>query len=83
MSNDKVPFTDPGIAQVEGAVRGVLNQSVGQGILSEDPEFTVTVPKAADVSTVDKSNRLLPDVKFTGTLAGAIHEVDIDGTVSV
>ena len=64
----KVPFTDAGIALVETAVRGVLQEGVAVGLLSPDPAPAVTVPKAADVSAEDKAARLLPDVKFTATL---------------
>ncbi len=77
----KVPFTDPGIAVIESAIRGVLILSVGQGILSADPAPTVTVPLASAVSSADKANRSLTGVTFTGTLAGAIHSVTINGTV--
>jgi hypothetical protein len=79
----KIPFTDPGIAVVENEIRSVLRLGITQGILSSDPEIVVIVPKAADVSTVDKKARTLPDVEFQATLAGAIHKVIIAGTVSV
>lgn len=80
---DKVPFTDAGIAIVENEVRGVLLLGVSQSIFTADPEPTVTVPRANDVDTVDRANRLLPDVNFTAQLAGAIHEVIVNGTVTV
>lgn len=80
---DKIPFTDQGIAIVENEVRGVLKNGIAVGGLAADPEPTVTVPLAADVDVNDKANRLLPDVEFTATLAGAIHAVEIRGTVSV
>jgi len=79
----KVPYTDGGVGQVENEVRAVLQLAENQTILSPDPKFTVTVPKVADVSTNDKANRLLPDITFTGTLAGAIHATQISGTISV
>lgn len=80
---DKVPFTDPGIAIIEAEVRAVLQLGIAQGGFAASPEPTVTVPRAADVSLVDKANRTLPDIKFTATLAGAIHAVTINGVVSV
>lgn len=80
---DKIPFTDPGIAIVEAEVRAVMVLCVNQGILAADPAPTVSVPRAADVSMIDKAARLLPDVKFEATLAGAIHKVIVNGTVSV
>lgn len=80
---DKIPYTDPGVAIVEAEVRAVLKLCINQGILAAIPEPTVSVPLVADVSTTDKAVRTLPDVKFEGTLAGAIHKVIVTGTVSV
>lgn len=80
---EKIPFTDAGIAIVENEVRGTLQLGIRVGGLASDPAPTVFVPKAADVSVSDKSNRILPDVTFTATLAGAIHKVVINGTVTV
>ena len=51
------------------------------GFLTNDPEPTVTAPLVQDVSAIDKSNRLLPDVKFAATTAGAIQSVEIRGTI--
>ena len=81
INNDKVPYTDGGITQVVDAVKAVLRRAVIQEILAD---FTVTAPKAADISTTNKSNRLLPDINWTATLAGAIHKVNpITGVVQV
>lgn len=78
---DKVPFTDEGIALVEGALRGALERAESKKIFA--PGWTITVPKADDVSVGDKATRTLPDVKFSATLAGAIHAVEVVGVVSV
>jgi len=77
----KVPFTDPGIGVVEAEVKASLQRGIDRGGLAADPAPTTTVPLAADVSSVDKAARTLPDVKFTATLAGAIHSVTVTGTV--
>lgn len=79
----KVPYTDGGVALVENIVRGALTRAVGVGLLAEDPAPEVTVPRVADVPQPDRAARHLPDVRFTGTLAGAIHSLTIQGTVSV
>lgn len=79
----KLPFTNQGIAVVEGEIRAQQQEAITSGVFAADPAPTVTVPDASDVSVTDKANRLLPDVGFTATLAGAIHAVEIDGTVSV
>ena len=80
---DKVPFTNAGIGVVEAEVNAVMRLCVNNTILAEDPAPVVTVPLVSAVSTTDKSNRLLPEVTFTGTLAGAIHATEVAGTVSV
>lgn len=81
--NLKVPYTDAGIALVASAVRERLQAAVDIGILAADPAFTVTVPTASSVSAADRAERVLNNVKFTARLAGAIHEIDITGTVEV
>lgn len=81
--SDKIPFTNAGVAVVQSEVSSVLSLAVDRGILSDDPAPVVTVPFVADVATADKSNRLLRDVEFTATLAGAIHTLIITGVVSV
>lgn len=79
----KIPFTDQGIAVIENEVRAQLQEGVDAGGISTNPAFVVTVPKASAVSSANKTARLLPDVKFTATLAGAIHKTTITGVVSV
>jgi hypothetical protein len=80
---NKIPFTDAGIAIIENEVRGVMQLGISVGGFAADPAPVVTVPRAKDVSSIDKANRLLPDVTFSATLAGAIHEVEINGVVTV
>ena len=77
----KIPYTDDGITIIEGLVRESLSNAVTAGLLTTG--YVVTVPKVATISQADKIARNLPDVKFTATLQGAIHTVQIQGTVSV
>lgn len=77
---DKIPFTDRGIGIVVGIVGAVLNYHVGTGFVES---FTVSAPLASEVSANDKAARLLPDVHFSATLQGAIHFIEVRGTVSL
>lgn len=77
---DKVPFTDAGVGIIEAELRGQLEEAIAQGVIAS---YTVSVPKAADVSSANKAARTLPDVDFTAVLAGAIHKVEIRGKVTV
>lgn len=79
----KVPFTDRGVAIIEAEVRAVMELAIGNQILASDPAPVITVPLVADVPFTDRAARLLPDVDFTATLAGAIHSVEVNGVISV
>jgi hypothetical protein len=82
VASDKVPFTDPGIGMVEAGIRRSLRRATDRGILAADPEFAVTVPLAADVSSTDKALRALTGIRFTGVLAGAVHSTSIIGSIT-
>ena len=85
----KVPFTNAGIDQVTSEVSAQLTEGIGAGYLSpdnlegQDVPFVVTAPTAQEVSKADKIARLLPNVAFEATLAGAIHAVQINGSIQV
>lgn len=79
----KIPYTDKGVSIIQGELAAALQSYVAGNILAEDPAPTTSVPLVADVSPIDKANRLLPDVKGTGILAGAVHTVEVNVTVSV
>lgn len=80
---DKIAFTDEGIAIIAGEVRAQLQEGIRVGFLAAQPEPVVTVPLAADVDAEDKAARLLPDISFEATLAGAIHKTTLRGTISL
>jgi hypothetical protein len=84
VSSDKVPYTDGGIESIGLQVEEVLDRAVDRLILvgGEDGPV-VTVPKRSETTKADRAARFLRDVKFTGNYAGAIHKVQIDGTLSV
>jgi hypothetical protein len=82
LAANKVPFTDPGVAVIEGETRAELIAGERDGALREG-QSTVSVPKVADVSTAERAARLVPDVKFTAQIAGAIQAANINGVISV
>lgn len=77
--NEKVPFTNAGIAMLEGVVRKVLQRGVAVGGLAS---FETSVADVGDLSSVDKAARYLNSINFSGVLAGAIHKVRIVGKVT-
>jgi hypothetical protein len=43
------------------------------------PGYTVTVPKASDLTEAERKSRKLTGCKYVARLAGAIHAVEIEG----
>jgi hypothetical protein len=86
-SGKKVPYTDSGVDTIRSGILAVLVQNVGRNGapagLAESPAPSVTAPKVADVDPADRAARFLPDVEFQAQLQGAIHTVEINGTLSV
>lgn len=82
LSVDKIPFTDAGIGQIVTIVRAWGNRMIAEGIFADDTTFVVSAPRASAVSTANRQARRLPDVTFSGRLAGAIHSTTVTGRVS-
>ena len=79
----KVPYTNKGITAIEGQIRKALNQGIDNDFIASEPPYEIFVPDATTVPSIDKANRILRNVSFNATLAGAIQAVQITGTVSV
>lgn len=87
----KVPYTEAGMEILKNEVRLALKQGVKNGLLAAtfDDEgnlleaFDVTSIPVLDVSQASRAARTAPSITFTARLAGAVHKVTINGTVTV
>jgi hypothetical protein len=79
--NPKIPFTNSGIQAIVAEVEGVLRQGIFNGGINPDEDLIVTAPLASEVDANDRASRILPDISFIATLAGAIHKTVIRGKV--
>jgi len=77
----KVPFTDAGIQVVVGTLKASLQKA--QDALVFDAGWEVAFPAASAVSAGDKAARRLTGITWSATLQGAVHQIIINGTVSV
>lgn len=91
INRDKIPYTDEGIAVIETQIRQALELGVRRGGIAPDEYdedgntnygYTISVPLAANISANQKASRILQDVEFTARLAGAIHVVEIVGSLT-
>lgn len=81
--NKKIAYTDNGIGLVTNEIRGVLQNAEENEVITKDPKYSITAPLAASVPVNDRAQRKLRNVKFNARMAGAIHDVTIEGTLTV
>lgn len=82
INNRKIPFTDEGIAVIEGTVKQTLYDFADAGFLIKE-SIVLTVPKYADISSADKIARTLDDIEWEANPQGAIHVVKITGRITL
>lgn len=77
----KVGFTDKGIARVHAELRAQLTEASAapSNLLAT---WSTSVPTAASLSSSQRATRVLPNVTFSATVQGAIHAVNVAGTVA-
>lgn len=83
----KVPFDNNGIAMLESAVVDVLQGAYNNGMIATKadgtPAYSVTFALREDTTETDRANRRYMGGSFTFALAGAIHETEIYGEITV
>jgi hypothetical protein len=86
-NSPKVPYTNAGIGQLEGATINVLKAGYNQGIIAEDddgiPLYSTNFPSREQSNPADRAARKYTGATFTFQLAGAVHEGAITGTITV
>lgn len=80
IDNDKIPYTNAGMALLENKIREPLSQKVNDGAINED--FSITIPNVQDVPFADRANREV-NIEWTASLQGAVHKVIIKGNLTV
>lgn len=85
-SAPKVPYTNAGIGQLEAALISVLKRAHEQGIIADTedglPDFITNFPTREQTSAADRAARSYTQATFEFSLAGAIHEARITGTIT-
>lgn len=78
--NQKIPYTDAGVQMIASVMAKRLDIAVQNDFISK---YKIFPPLVEDISTQDKTNRILPDIPFEATLSGAFQNVVIRGVCSV
>jgi hypothetical protein len=76
----KIPYVGGG-AILESIIRSRLDDAVDRDLIAEG--YSVTVPPASEQNVTDRADRIYRDITFDAQLAGAVHRVEVRGTVTV
>jgi len=79
----KVPFTNSGITTITGEVWAVLQEGVEIGGLADDTPIEMTIPLVTATTANDRANRILRGIVVRARLAGAVHLVFVEMTITV
>ena len=76
----KIPYVG-GDSEIESIIRARLDEGVDNGLIADD--YEVTVPPASEQSPTNRADRIYNNVTFNAQLVGAVHRVNVRGTVTV
>lgn len=83
----KVPYDNTGIALLQGVCEDVLKDAYNNGIIATDedgnPAYTVNYSLRENTTGADRVARKYVGGAFTFTLAGAVHFVEVLGTIEI
>lgn len=83
----KVPYDNNGIAILESVAVNVMRTAYNNGMIATNddgtPAYAVNYALVADCSAADIAARKYVGGKFAFTLSGAIHNVEINGEITV
>lgn len=83
----KVPYDNNGIGLLESVALDVLQTAYNNGMIANNedgtPAYSVNYALREDTKDTDRANRLYLGGSFTFALTGAVHEVEITGSITV
>lgn len=80
-NSEKLPYETEGAAAIEADIRSVISEAQGYNIVADDTPISVTTPNILDLTPAQRNTRILPNVRFTCRLSGAIDGTVIRGEV--
>lgn len=86
-NNDKIPYDNNGIAMLENVCVNVLREAANNGMIAVgddgDYQYSVDYQGRSATSATDRAKRQYVLGAFSFALSGAIHTVEINGTIEI
>lgn len=83
LNNPKIGFDDSGLQLFKSIVENTLVKGQARLGIATNPRPVVSVPKVIETQFSDRVARRLRKLTFTARLTGALHGLDVEGTVTV
>lgn len=85
--NKKIPYDNNGIAVLENVCVNVLREAANSGMIAigddGDYQYSVNYAPRSQTTATDRAKRTYVEGAFSFALAGAIHTVEITGTIEI
>lgn len=85
--SDKIPYDNTGIARLENVCVNVLKEAANNGIIALTdagvPDYSVSYAPRSETSASDRTARRYTMGTFRFALAGAVHTVQVTGTIEI
>lgn len=85
--SDKIPYDNSGIARLETVCVNVLRDAANNGLIALTDEgvydYSVSYKARSETKGADRAERKYVEGSFRFALAGAIHTVEIKGTIEI
>lgn len=86
-NSSKVPYDNNGIALLESVAVDVLQSAYNNGMIVTNPDgtpgYSVSYDMREDTKETDRSKRVYLGGSFSFALTGAIHEIEVTGSITV
>lgn len=79
----RVPYTNPGAAELTNAVDRVMRRGIAAGVIAGDiledeqgnfvPEYTISIDRVENIPVSQRRNRIAPDIRVDFRYSGAFH----------
>lgn len=87
VDSEKIPYDDNGISQIVACIETALNAAFDNKIITskkdKTPAFSIEYKNLDQIPAADKTARKLTGITFKYIEAGAIHSVEVTGSVVV
>lgn len=82
VTNEKLGYENDTADLFRSELNAQLEEAADRKFLTRDTPFVINVPDATDQLQADREARHYPGIEWTAQAAGAVHTIDINGSIT-